>query len=321
MIKKTLKSVKDSFGKKNVKTYLFFVAFTTFLWLALQFSKNYSQEVTFGLQYINVQKEKLLSPKTDKEIKMVLEGSGFQLLRYSLFKKDIKLNVLKASKKTEKHSFFTGKSMLNIIKSSLDYEGNISYLLKDSLNIYYDVFDKKELPIKLNANIEYKQGFISAKGLTTEVDKIVVFGPKSVLDTLKQIETKTLNLKNVHEDYSGSLAVKKYNSNLKLSFDTKKIPVQLKISELTEGKFKVPVIVKNVPKGSKVQLFPKQVPVVFSVSLEDYKALSAKDFKVIADLNASKDDDNNLILKLEKWPSSVFNARLLEKKVQYILIR
>ena len=321
MISEISKKIKEKYDKKSYKTYAFFLGFTTFLWLALQFSKNYSQEVTFKVMYQEIETDKLIKPTSDQEIKMVLEGNGFQLLKYSLFKKTVDLDTRKAINTSKNHAFFTGKPMINAIKSGLDYTGEISFILKDSLHIYYDVFKEKEIPIKLLSKISYNQGFMSTKGLQSTQKSIKILGPKSVMDTLSYISTEVLTLENVTKDYEGNLKLKPNKKIQGLSFDTKKIPVNLSVDKLTEGEINVPISVLNLPKGLKVQLFPKQVSVVFSVVLKDHAKLSAKDFKVVADLSHASGNSNKLILKLLSFPENVLNARLTEKEVQYIVVK
>jgi len=317
MALKTAKKIKEKFATKNFKTYAFFLGFTTFLWLALQFSKNYSQEVSFGIVYNEIEPNKLIKPSSDREIKMILEGNGFQLLKYSLFEKKIELDVRKAKNSNKNHSFFTGKFMINAMKSALNYNGEISYVLKDSLHIYYDVFKEKIIPIKLESDIIYAQGFMSANGLTSNQKEVKVVGPKSV----KYISTEVLKLKDVKKNYNGNLALKVKNPIEGLSFDKKTIPVNLNVDKLTEGEIKVPISVLNLSRGAKVQLFPKKVTVVFSVMLKDHAKLSENDFKVIADLSKASPSSNKLFLKLASFPDNVFNARITEKEVQYIVIK
>lgn len=321
MASETSEKIKKKLGSKNYKTYLFFLGFTTFLWLALQFSKNYSQEVTFSIKYNKVPTDKLVKPSSDSEIKMVLDGNGFQLLKYSLFKKAIKLDTRKAVSASDNYAFFTGKSMISAIKSGLNYSGEISYVLKDSMHIYYDVFKEKEIPVKLTSDINYAQGYMSLNGLESAKKTIKVLGPKTVVDTLKFIQTEILSLENVAKNYKGKLGLKPHKKIEGLSYESKEIPVSLEVDKLTEGEINVPITVFNLPKGAKIQLFPKQVSVVFSVVIKEHAKLSAKDFKIVADLSSASNNSNKLLLKLAKFPNNVFNARLTEKEVQYILIK
>ena len=318
MISKTSNKIKESLGRKNVKTYFFFLAFTSFLWLALQFSKNHSQEVVFDLAFSEIEKDKIVKPNSDNTIKMVLEGNGFQLVKYSIFKKTIYLDARKAKKDSKSHTYFTGKSMINAIKSSLNYDGEIPDVFKDSLHIYYDVFKEKSVQVKLKSKINYAAGYTSVKGLQAKDSQVKVLGPKSIIDTLSFVTTEELKLDRVNKNYNGVLAIKK---NRNLRFDKKNISVSLDVDKLTEGEFKIPITILNIPKKTKVQLFPKQVSVIFNVLLNDLPKLSAADFKVVADLSNASENTNELLLTLAAFPSNVYSARLTENEVQYIVIK
>ena len=61
--------------------------------------------------------------------------------------------------------------------------------------------------------------------------------------------------------------------------------------------------------------------VVFSIPLNEDVKLDESDFSVTAKINDESSNKSSLLLKLDKVPSSVYNARLLEKEVQYVLIK
>ncbi|WP_010522926.1 CdaR family protein [Aquimarina agarivorans] len=307
--------------QKNYRTYFIFLGFTAFLWFALQFSKNYSQEVTFTINYKQIQDQKVIKPASDQNVKMVLEGSGLQLLKYTFFNKTIDLDSRKARYLNDNHAYFTGNSMHDILKTSLGYDGKVSHVFKDSLHIYYDVFQDKRVPLKVNASINYAVGYTSIKGALAEQKDILVTGPKSVLDTLKFISTEELKLNDIKDDFSGLLGISKKSLPDGLSFEKNKVLVNLVVEKLTEGEFQVPITLLNVPKKIRVQLFPKKVGVVFSVTLKDYPKLTALDFSVTANMIKAKPETSSLLLKLEKIPDFVYNARLLEKEVQYVVIK
>ncbi len=306
---------------KNYKMYFIFLGFTAFLWFSLQFSKNYSQEVSFMINYNQLQNQKVVKPNSDHEIKMVLNGSGLQLLKYTFFNHTIDIDLRKANNLNDNHAFFTGKQMHNILKSSLGYTGEVSHVFKDTLHIYYDVFEDKKIPIKINSDIKYASGYTSINGIISEDKEILVTGPKSILDTLKFITTEVLQLNEIKTNYKGFLNLSKNELPTNLKFEKQEIPIALEVDKLTEGEFKVPITLLNVPKGLRVQLFPKEVAIIFSVTLKDYPKLTALDFNVTANMINVKPNTSSLLLKLDKVPSFVYNARLMEKEVQYVVIR
>ena len=308
-------------NKKSYKTFLFFLGFTTFLWMALKFSNNYSKEIEFDIMYTQLPNRKAIQLNSDKKIKMILNGSGMQLLKYTLFKHTIGLDARKANTLTEKHAYFTGKRMQNLLRSGLGYSGDISEVFKDSLHIYYDIFIEKNVPVEIVFKINYSPGYTSVEGISGTPKDITVTGPKSILDTLKSVKTDLLELTDIKENYEGTIDINEDILPENIKVEEPEIKVNLQVDKLTEGEFQIPITLLNVPKGQRVQLFPKQVGVVFGVTLNNFPKLNVTDFSITANMMKAKEGSNKLLLKLENTPGIVYNARLREKEVQYIVIK
>jgi len=293
----TAEQIKENLSKKNFKTYSFFLVFTAFLWFALQFSKNYSKEIDFTIEYTKVGADRFVKENSDKEVSLTLEGNGFQLLKFFIFNKTLKLDVRKASAKLPTKSYYTGRKMLEVIKSSLNYTGVVTFSSKDTITVRFSKIITKEIPIKVKDNIDFASGFTSLTGITTSKNTVAVRGPEVILDTLKYIETQELQLKDLQKNYEGKIAL-----------DVESLSADLKI-------------ILNVPKGKRVQLFPKEVTVIFGVALKNYPKLTADDFSVVVDMNKAASEGNTLALKLEKSSKMANNVRLTEKEVQFIVIK
>lgn len=306
---------------KNVKTYLFFLIFTAFLWCALQFSKNYSKEIEFQIEYTKTDADKLVEVGSDTSVSLILEGNGFQLLKFYIFNNKLQLDTKKATVKSASDAYFTGKKMINIFKSALNYDGKITYSSKDTISLKYSKIITKAIPLKIVNIIQFSAGYTSLKGVETLKKEVKVTGAASILDTLKFIKTRELKLSGINKDYTGFVSLETNKVIKQLKIQDKKIPVSIKVDKLTEGEFTLPIKIVNVPKGQRVQLFPKEVTVVFGVTLKDYSQLKASDFLVEVNLGKANKNSNTLGLKLVKKPNQVFNARLSEKEVQYIVVK
>ena len=307
--------------RKSYKTYLFFLGFTAFLWVALKFSNNYSQEIEFDVMYTELPNRKAVQADSDQKVKMILNGSGMQLLKYILFKHTIGLDVRKASIITEKHAYFTGNKMKDLLRSGLGYSGEVSEIFKDSLHIYYDIYVERKIPVKITAEIDYSPGYTSVEGVVTTQKEVLVTGPESILDTLNFVKTNTLQLAEIKENYKGSIEIDEESLPENVKVEETLVPISLTVDKLTEGEFQIPITLLNVPKGIRVQLFPKRVGVVFGVTLGNFPKLNLTDFSVTANMMKAKEGSNKLLLKLETIPEFVYNARLREKEVQYIVIK
>ncbi len=315
------KSKINELTKKNVKTYLFFLVFTSFLWFALQFSKNYSKEINFNIEYTKVSKDQFVRPNSDQEVSLILEGNGFQLLKFFVFNKKINLDVRKAVAKSPKKSYFTGAKMMNIIKESLGYTGKVAFSSKDTIEVNFSKIITKEIPVNIKQDIEYENGFISSKGITLSKKTINITGPEIILDTLTTIDTEKLVLRKLQKSFKGNIGLDLKNLSKDLIVNQNKIPVSIEVDKITEGEFKIPIKILNLDENQAVQLFPKEVSVIFGVALKDYARLKAEDFSIAVDIKKATPQSNTLSLKLIKSSNLVYNVRLSENEVQFIVIK
>lgn len=315
------KQIISNLSKKNMKTYLFFLVFTAFLWCALQFSKKYSKEVNFEIEYTKTAKDQFVKSDSDKEVNLTLEGNGFQLLKFFIFNKKLELDVRKAISKSPDKSYFTGPGMFIIIKESLGYTGKVSFSSKDTLSVYFSSIINQSIPVRIKHNIQLESGYIATEGVVSSQKQIEIEGPKVLLDTLKYIETEELVLKNLKKNYEGSLKldINKLSNNLKIQ--QKSIDIKVEVDKITEEEFKIPIDIKNLEKNQRVQLFPKEISVIFGVALKNYPKLKKSDFSVVVDMRNANPQSNKLALKLVKSPDLAYNVRLSEKEVQFIVIK
>ncbi len=317
----TSDQLKENVSNKNFKTYSFFLIFTAFLWFALQFSKNYSKEIDFDIKYTKVDSDKFVLPQSDQNVSLTLEGNGFQLLKFYIFNRPLKLDVRKATRKTPEKSWYTGREMLDVFKSSLNYNGKVTFSSKDTITVNYSKIITKDISIQIKENIKFAQGFTSLKGIVSSKKTISVKGPEFILDTLKFINTKELKLDDLQKSYKGEIGLNIDGLSKNIKIKEKKIPVSIEVDKLTEGEFSLPIQILNVSKGQRVQLFPKEVSVIFGVALNNYPKLKATDFRIVVDMKKANPEGNTLSLKLEKSSNLVYNVRLSEKEVQFIVIK
>lgn len=315
------KKIITELTKKNVKTYLFFLVFTSFLWFALQFSKNYSKEINFNIEYTKVSKDQFVQANSDQEVNLILEGNGFQLLKFFIFNKKINLDVRKAVAKNPKKSYFTGSKMMSVIKESLGYTGKVAFSSKDTIVVNFSKIVTKEIPVKIKHDIEYENGFISSEGITLSKKTVEVRGPEVILDTLSAIETEALVLEKLQKSFKGNIELNLENLSKDLIVSESKVPVSIEVDKITEGEFKIPIQILNLGENQTVQLFPKEVSVIFGVALKNYPKLKAEDFSVAVDIKNANPESNTLSLRLMKNSELAYNVRLSENEVQFIVIK
>ncbi|TPN82116.1 CdaR family protein [Aquimarina algicola] len=310
-----------SLKRNNVKTFLFFLVFTSFLWIFIQFSKNYTQEVDITIKYINIPKDKIINSNSDHTIRMTLNGNGFRLMSHKWSSPTLELNAEDAVlKKQEKYFFYLDKES-SVLKSKLDFKGKVLALQKDTLQLLLDQNSQKKIPVKVNQKIAYAIGYGSDKGVKISPDSVTVKGPSQIIDTIQYVYTEDLNLENLNIDHISKLKIKSENLPGTITIQPKQIKASVSVSKFTEGNQKVPVTIYNIPEGTDVKIFPKEISVVYRVGLDRYNEINARDFLIVADYAKISEKSSFLTLELKEKPEAIHDVRMQKKQVEFVVLK
>ncbi len=309
-----------SLKRNNVKVFLFFLAFTSLLWLFIQFSKNYTQEIEVAITYVNLPEDKILNDASDNTLRLVLNGNGFRLITHSWTTPQLHLDISDADEFIGNDYHFYIDKENQVLKDKLDFKGRILSVQKDTVKAKLDASLEKKVPIKLGKDIKYAPGYGSDKGVVLLPDSIVIRGTEKVVDTIGFVMVEDIDLENLNTDYATTLLIKTDQLPEMIEINPKQVEAVIAVSKFTEGSQEVPVTLINVPKDKEVKIFPKEVKVVYRVGLDKYNEVGVRNFRVIADYNNVSDDSSFLILDLVDKPEFIHDVRLLDKQVQFVIL-
>ncbi|MFC5044704.1 CdaR family protein [Aquimarina hainanensis] len=310
-----------SFKRNNVKTFLFFLTFTSMLWLFIQFSKNYTREVEVPIRYVNIPNGKILNTTSDLSLKIILNGNGFRLMSNNWKKNALTFDVEDAVTASGRgYSFFIDKQAL-LLKNNLDFKGRVLSVQKDTIRLKLDENLEKKIPVTINGNVTFTAGYGSAEGVIPSPDSVIVSGAKRIVDTIASIQTEEFLIEGVHKNYSTKVALDRSDFPLGVTVSPLEITASIDVSKFTEGSQEIPVTLINVPDNHEVKVFPKEVKVVYRVGLDTYNTIAPSDFKIIADYQKVAEGSSFLILEIKEYPVTVHDVRLGEKQVQFVILK
>ncbi|MEW7279286.1 YbbR-like domain-containing protein [Aquimarina sp. 2201CG1-2-11] len=315
------KKNRFSLKKSNVQTFLFFLLFTSMLWLFTQFSKNYTQEVEVTIKYTNIPKDRIVNAKSDQSLKMVLNGNGFRLIGHNWSKSILNFSVEDAFTTTSnKYSFFVNKETL-LLNNKLDFKGKVLSIQKDTLELYLDYNLKKKVPVYAKRDIEYAVGYGSDQGLVLKPDSITVSGPSQIVGSINQVHTEKVDLKGLNVDHTAKLRINTEELPSDILVIPSRVDATVLVSKFTEGHQKVPITIRNAPDGMEIKIFPTEISVVYRVGLDKYNEVSPRDFVVIADYAKVSEESSFLTVELVEKPGAIHDVRLQEKQVQFVVLK
>lgn len=311
---------KKKYNTSKIKTFLLFLFVACVIWVLTKFSKEYTATIDGNLSYINLPENSVLGENNPDKISFDITANGFEFMQYQIKTPEIEVDV-GGYYSEENNSALIGKNELSrIISVQLDKEVAVKNVSIQELKVYLDVVVSKRIPVVVDAQIEYKEGFRAVDEINIEPDSVDVSGPQNLLDKITEITTLPITLNDVDtsEELTGKFDLKKYP---KLKFNPTEVQVSIEVVEFTQKKISVPIDMLNLPPNTTIKLIPESINLTFEVSLADFNSVTANDFSVVCDFMEKDSEGNFLTAKLIKEPENIFNIEFSERKIDYLIFK
>lgn len=318
-MRKTPKKTPDFFKKANLQTFGFFLFFAAFVWVLLQLSKDYSQTLSFPLEYVNAPMDKSITDEKPVSVEARMQDKGFIILYFKAVQPELIIDLEK-TRVEDDQLVYSIEANREDIASQLDIDFEKTRFLEDEIHISYQPKKMKRLKVIPKLNLSYAVGYSANEEIRLSPDSIDVSGPESIIDTMQEVSTFKLDRNNISNDISGQLSIDTTGLGM-LSFYQTTIDYAMEVEKFTEGEMQVAIEVRNVPEGVDLNIFPREVKLFYQVNLKQYEMVRADDFSVVCDFEDINEGQDYLLAKVERKPEYVNNVRLSERKIQFIIKR
>ncbi len=313
------KQNKPWIKKGPLKTFLFFLGFSTVIWVFVQFSKQYTSVIELPVSYINLPKDKILLENSPKYLDLRIQDKGFNIAIYKFFPRVLKIDLSEVESLDGQLVYNLEPNKAAILSQlRIDYED--ADFLQENLKIDFQQRAVKRLLINSKINLDFSIGYSALDEIKLQPDSITVSGPENILDTLRQVNTKELKIDNINKDIEGRIKLDRTNLGT-VTFYQDEVSYSLRTDKFTEGKVEIPIEMINVPEKMNAVIFPKEVIVYYQVSLNEFDKVKSSNFKVIVDFKNSVDSDGYLLAQIVEHPKIVNNLRLNENKILFVIKR
>lgn len=320
MIKKLKSDIVTSIKNKKINVFFLFLLFAFIILIFTKLSKEYTNTVTFNINKINVPQENIILNDSNAILNITLKTHGFKWLTYYFNKPKIAIDFVKDVNKIDS-TFVWSKSKAYLLASTqFGKQVELLNISPDTLVFRFDVNLVKKVPVILNADIKYTQGFDIAEPYDITPDSIEVIGPNVLASQINRIETEFIEITDVKSDIKKVIQLNLPKNSKDLKFSNKTVNLTATVEKFTEGKLKVPVSIKNIPNNTTLKYFPKFVNVTYYTSLNNFKTIGAKDFKVECDFSKTTSNQSFLLPELMKFPATVKHVKINQQHIEFIIV-
>ncbi|TDN88719.1 hypothetical protein DET49_10841 [Salegentibacter sp. 24] len=316
---KNLRFKRISIRRSSLKTFGFFLLFSSLIWFFVQISKEYTQVIDIPVSYVNIPMDKTLSKNRPENLKLRIQDKGFAIWYYQLFKPTIKLDLGKATI-DDGELIYNFEANREVLEDQVNINFEKARFIQEKIAIDYQPKKKKKIAVNPDIDLSYAVGYSANEPIKLRPDSVTVSGPENIIDTLQNLHTVYLKINDIKADIAGKVEIDTSNLGM-LSFYTNEVAYSQNVEKFTEGNVKVPVEVLNVPINTNIVIFPKEVLVYFQVNLQQFEMVEAENFRVVCDFNDIDEGDDFIIAHIAEAPSFVRNLRLNERTIQFVIKR
>ncbi|MBA4240404.1 MAG: hypothetical protein C0448_06745 [Sphingobacteriaceae bacterium] len=289
---------------KKVGTFLICLSIASLLWVVHALNRNYKYTLRVPVTFLNLPTNKLIVGELPEHLDVEIKASGLKLLFISL-KKNINevvvdFNLLKNNAKSQAYSIRNGNFNL---QGAINFEVEILKIRPDTLFFSANKGNSKLLPVKANLKIDCQPGFSVISKINITPAYVSVTGDSIDLKRMDTVYTHFLNLKDVHQDFSSSVPLKKPYSSI--NYNVKDVQLNFNVDKLTESTIKVPIQIMNNTSNEKIKLLPNFIEIKYLVAMKEYENISSNSFKAIVNYEHIKKKQKQLKVDIIRVPSEV----------------
>ncbi|MGJ8745000.1 CdaR family protein [Polaribacter sp.] len=307
-------------NNKISKTFISFLIASISIWLLITLSKEYVTNINLPVLYTKIPQDKILQTPPKNNIELVVKATGFNIIRAKFKNKPISLAINKSIKKSSNNYYLLTTNQLTSIQQQLLSNMQLQEIIQDTIFLELGSLTSKKIPIKSNLELNFHIGYDLVKDIEISPDSILVSGPESQIKNIKQILLTPLKLKDIKADFSKNIAILKPKNSNNLKFKTTSVTVKGKVEKFTEGSFKVPFNIINLPKNIQLTSLAKTIDVYFIISLSHFNAIDADSFEIECDYSISeKNNLEYLIPKLVSKSNLIKSYKLVPNQIDFLI--
>ena len=328
MLRRVIAYIKNEIKAiRNGKAFVFLVciALASFLWFLNALEKHYTGHIIIPVRYVNLPKNKDLTGKLPEKLDLTVDAFGYTLLQYklSLAFSPLLLDVNELTNNYLENLFLSKYSI-----SSNAYKGELAKQISsdieiisirpDSITFKVSRVIGKLVKVHPVVNATFAREYILQKPPAAKPELILVRGPEEILDTLAEINTKPVELRNLSQTVVREAFIL---LTPELKSEVSKVSVQIAVEQYTEAKFEIPILIINQPDTLLIKTFPSKVKVICKVGISQYNKLNNSSFKAIIDYSHHSGVLSKLPIALGNLPENILSLDYSPKEVDFIIER
>jgi hypothetical protein len=322
----TKKPTSPKEGKENDKRrirvviYFICVLLSTFFWLMIKLSQDYTIGIDVPVVFTGIPAEYAVSGQNVKTLHATVSDRGFELLRMYYTKTidpvEISLKTVPYRKINQNEYFISSGNLKVLLAAHFGISENGIGMKDDQLSFRLDNLSTTVVNVIPDIQLSFRQQYGVFGAIDIEPKTLTVYGPASVMDTLKQIYTTTIIGTDVHETIKVSVVPELLGGLLQSK--TNQVQVTIPVEQYTESSLLVNISIPEYARQLKT--FPDKAEVFYLVPMKEFMKIQPSLFNIVLDTLGLYERRQLLNIRLDKSPQQIQIRHIHPIAVEYILV-
>ncbi len=314
---KNTKKSNSWFSRMNRELLIFlvFLLISVALWFIQTFKDSLSMSVDYSLNIVNKPETVVITSDIPEKISARLSGRGFELLRmwFSAQEKvvDVDYNTIRNNGET---LVIDSEIWKRAFDKVLPRGVTVNERSLQRLELYFTSSAPKKLPIVFSGKVTPKRDYVIVDTVLIP-NYVLVFAPKSKLDTLQFIKTEAYDFGEVDQDKIADIQLA---TPVGVKCEPNLIKAKINVDMVSEQTFEVPIMAKNCPQDIVLKPFPSKAKVLCKGKISQLKTINEDSFSITVDYDSVKVGSNRCQVNVELKPSNV-DVLVSPDYVEYVI--
>jgi hypothetical protein len=301
--------------KANWKIIFLSLTTATVFWFFNALNKEYTTRLTYPVEFAFNRDSLMAAVDLPGSLPLNVTGGGWNLLKRSLSAgaNPIRIDLVNPLQTR----FITARNLMAPVEEQL--QGlTVNYIAIDTLQVKIEPIMSRLLRITVDsAGIPLQDNYTLVSPIRVEPDTIRFTGPASMIRTLPEVLSITLQEQAIARDYRRELSLDLFSpTRIRKSPDV--IRVDFEVDRFVDQVALVPVVPVNFEPARHLKLEKQTVMTRFQLLSKRVGKFSLFDIAVIADYNSFDRADSTVTLEIVTVPPYVRRPVLQESKIKLI---
>lgn len=308
----------ERLDSKEVLIFLFFVGLTLLFWMTQTMQDEFEVEYKIPIEITGLPESAMVTSELPEYISVMVKDRGTTLITRRQSGGFLPIIIDYKDYTLERGAFFVPVgTIVESAKRQMPPTHQILSVFPDGFPVYVSMGDSKTLEVELIGRFVPSLNCAISGEVKVQPNRITLFGPKSMLDSIDRISTEYVEMHNLSDTVTMKV---KLNPIRGVKYETDEVEIFIPVEEFTEKTLLLPVIGKNVPRELRLRTFPPQVKISFFVGLSKFSNVTDTSFILSVDSRYLADHPTaqTIPVSIERSPEYVSNVRIEPDSVEFV---